>query len=210
MISAFFSNLSRKIHLKILWLRYTYPFLWAHKPLCERFQQDTFQVKSIRICRSCCLLYAGILSSALLGYFKLYEIPPGVLFVVTSAVLLLSVPHIYRFYPRPVRDILRFLLGAALASTLLFFFSKALFVGVIGTFLLLVIRAVLQRQRAILKSKACQGCEELSLQGICSGFVLQAERIRRYETKATEYVMSTQYTPQCIRAAQSKQRRSTS
>ncbi|MDM8524016.1 hypothetical protein QUF80_11670 [Desulfococcaceae bacterium HSG8] len=51
------------------------------------------------------------------------------------------------------------------------------------------------RERKTRKLKACDNCSEYGKGEICSGFRIQAQRIRRFEEEATEFIINSGYVP---------------
>ena len=76
-------SVTARLYLKILWLRKTASFYWAHKPLCAAYKDDVLRIGGIRLCRSCFLAYSGMLSNllALILFPGLYAEHGHILFV---------------------------------------------------------------------------------------------------------------------------------
>ena len=53
-------RLITRLRMKGLWLKHAYTFLWAHKPLCDKFAGDVLKLGPIHLCRSCVCAYGGI------------------------------------------------------------------------------------------------------------------------------------------------------
>jgi len=185
------------MRLRFLWLKHTYPYRWAHRPLCSRFRRDILKVGPIHLCRSCLCVYAGLLvSGAALACFPMIRnsaIP--LLLCLGVPTLILSAPLLYAKFSRHVRDVLRFSTGcciplcictgltghvaaSALCAVILFLFWRIYF--------------TLRRNR---KAAACTGCVEIGEPGICSGCSRQADGIRAYETEATALLLSARGVP---------------
>ena len=41
-------------------MRWSYPFRWAHKPLCDRYRHDVLRLGHVHVCRSCVLADVGL------------------------------------------------------------------------------------------------------------------------------------------------------
>ncbi len=188
----------RRLYLKWLWYKHAYPFNWAHKPLCSHFRNDVIQMRSVYLCRSCVMAYAGIgiavLSSvAFPGAADRFG--PIILLLCCAAILPFSFPKLYKKLPRLIRDFLRFIMGCTIVLCLYLVLSGQYLPGLTGVFLLFLFWTVYMRGRRIIKLKACDCCSEFGKQDICSGFRFQAERIRLYENEATDFLLASGYIP---------------
>ena len=192
------NSLRQRLRLKRLWLGHVWTFNWAHKPLCARFREDVVRIRRAYVCRSCLLLYTGLVTGIVL--LPVIERPlsfPAVCGGLTLMALtvVLSAPMWYKKWPRCVRDILRFASGLSIAFCFGLLFTGHVAVGIIGAVLMLAFWKVYLHLRGGRKQRACQGCEQLKSGRICAGFAYQAEHIRRYEQAATEYVLAGGYVP---------------
>ncbi|MCP4711311.1 MAG: hypothetical protein GY869_22045 [Planctomycetes bacterium] len=185
--------------LKWLWVKHSYRFNWAHKPLCERFRGEYIKIGGVCLCRSCTLVYLAIFFGGLFGVvFHEFLRDVGVAaFIGCGAVtLVFSYPRWYKRWPRLVRDGLRFMLGIsiALCGYLLLYGNPV--VGLVGGVLLFGLWKVYMRLRNRRKGYACEGCNDLKKSEVCPGYTWQAEFLRQYEQQATEYVVRRGYVPQ--------------
>ena len=186
------SNWRLRLRLKWLWLLHAYPFHWAHKPLCERFQQDVLRIGGVHLCRSCVLAYLGLGLAAAGSFFAHAWLQPRVsgLFIGWGAVtVLLSLPLWYKRWPRWFRDLLRFSMGAVLALWGYLLITGHWAVGCGGGLALAAFWVFYRALRKKRKLHACDGCPEFGQPKVCSGYTLQAERMRNFEEQATELVM---------------------
>ncbi|MBN2477215.1 MAG: hypothetical protein JXB62_21585 [Pirellulales bacterium] len=183
---------------KGLWLRHVWPFYWAHKPLCGRFRQDVLRVGGVYLCRSCTLAYAGLGLGLLLGVVMrdvLREAGAAPFVGFTAVTLAFSFPAWYKGWARPVRDVLRAMMGLTIAWCGCLLLVGQIATGLIGAVVLAVFwkgYLTVRRRRLI---GACHGCAALDRDEICPGFALQAEAIRRYEQAATERILADGYVP---------------
>jgi hypothetical protein len=193
-------NLVTRLRMKALWLKHAYRFLWAHKPLCEKFAGDVLRIGKVHLCRSCVCAYSGIFGGILL--VLLAPLPadalPGYFFAGLAGVLALSAPPLYKRLPRRVRDLLRFAAGALIPLSILLAIQSSLWIGASGLAALFAFWLVYFRLRKARKLEACHGCPELGAGRICSGFEMQAEHLRRFEREATELLVGTGYVPECL------------
>lgn len=194
-------GVSARLYLRWLWLARSYPFLWAHKPLCARFREDVLRFGHVHLCRSCLCLYLGLATGLVLpvAESKPAGDPAGwVLGVLLAVTLVLSGPGVYKKLPRRVRDLLRFALGLSISL----WFWRLLAGDVLLSLVLFLITLFswwrYRGPRVTRKKEACLACAEFTGRGICSGFARQAELIRRYEEEATDYVLATGYVPNCL------------
>jgi len=187
---------------KFLWLSHSYKFRWAHTPLCSRFIDGAFRLGSVDkpfmyICRSCTLVYLGIffglicisVSESIQGFLL-----PTVLFLAVT-VLLPSYPSWYKSYNRTFKDVLRLLLGVLIATTLGLTWFVNIYFGIAIAGLIFIAWRFFSLKRIKLKGKACNGCPELPLEKICSGYEFAANNIRSYEDKATYLYISSGRSP---------------
>ncbi len=186
---------------KWLWLSHVYPFYWAHKPLCQRFRRDVLRIGRLHLCRSCTMVYAGVALGVLLCavfHEPLRDAAPALFAALAAATLALSCPVWYGKWTRPVRDALRGMTGATIALAGYLLISGSLLPGLIGLVALGLTWKAYQALRGSHQPKACAGCPQLREDEICPGFALQAERIRQYEQKATDLLLSHGYLPDAV------------
>lgn len=188
-----------RLYLKILWLRKTASFYWAHKPLCAAYKADVLTIGTIRLCRSCFLTYAGVLLNllAVIVVFPGLSVEYGhILLVALAAITLpLSSPGLYTRLPRGLRDICRFSLGLLIVQTIHALLTGHAILSLAVMLSSFALWRVYFRQRSARKIKRCQVCDEYADGRVCSGFARQMVLLREYEEEATEYVLSTGYVP---------------
>lgn len=177
-----------RIRAGATWLRYTYPFQLAHGPLCTRYRGDAVRVGHVFVCRSCLLLYATLAIGLAVSLWRSPD--PSMLLWGMAAlgpiVLLLSWPTFYRRLPRLVRDGARAGAGLLLALATAATVSGAWWVGGSVLIVLAACYVVYARARREQRGHLCDGCQELGQSGVCSGYSMQAERIRAYEDAMIE------------------------
>lgn len=186
---------------KWLWLSHVYPFYWAHKPLCERFRRDVLRIGRIHFCRSCTMAYAGIALGILLCVsFRepLRDVAPAGFAALAGVTLALSFPVWYRRWTRPMRDVLRGMMGGTIALCGYLLLWGAPLPGLIGVAVLALFWRGYLAVRGSYRLKVCAGCPHLQENAICPGFALQAERIRRYEEKATDLLLARGHVPEAV------------
>lgn len=179
--------LIQKLHMKWLWLKWSWSFRWAHKPLCERFHKDVLQLGRLHVCRSCVCIYSGMLLGVVA--FLVAPASPTLAWCTGVGMLLplgLSYPRWYRYWSRTTRDVLRFSAGFCCVLTFVLTATIHLLAGAILAALIASCWLLFFRVRGGLKSSACDGCPELGCRGVCPGYQLQAELIRSYEDEASD------------------------
>jgi hypothetical protein len=186
--------MKQRWYLKWLWLKHSYPFRWAHKPLCDRFEHDVVQVGKMHLCRSCTCVYLTLLIALIAGWMSQGTAntltQPLIITLGFGIVLIGSFPKWYKQWPRWTRELLRGGMGLCLAMILLcllhgqFVLSLSLSLMLFGFWRHYLIK------RAGRRSTCCDGCSELG-KGICSGYHLQAEGARSYEISATDWLMKS-------------------
>jgi len=183
--------------LKWLWLRHSYRFRWAHKPLCDRFSEDVLTVGNMHLCRSCTFLWTGMaIASATILLLpalrtNIATVAPQLLLVT----LLSSAPLFYKQWPRSIRDLLRFSLGASIPLWICLVLMGNLFIGAATAAGGLAAWYLYSNSRKARKASACDGCPELNQPQVCSGCTLKANEIRLYENKATQLFLDSGRTP---------------
>ncbi|OAD20391.1 membrane protein [Candidatus Thiomargarita nelsonii] len=206
LIAAGFSTFAKlkawhvQLYLKCLWIIHTYPFYWAHKPLCERFQSDVIRIGTMFVCRSCFMFYAGMIVSVLFCSLFPQQTMGVILFFVFSSILLpFSFPPWYKKLPRWARDTLRLIMGMTIVLCVYLIFFGHFLLGVFSAALLIIFWKVYLIFRQQQKRHDCDGCLEFHNNEICTGFSFQAQRIRKYEKQATQIVLKSGYVPKSIR-----------
>ncbi len=189
-----FSNLIFNIRLKWMWLHHTHTFNWAHKPLCERFKSGVLRIGKLHVCRSCLFAYSGILIgiiAALVYPTYIVDLKLTWILFVLVPVVVSSYPRFYKKLPRFCQDILRFVMGVILGIIPFLLIHRNFISGIICVLVMGIFWRIYFHQRKMRKLRACDGCPELDLPEICSGFQHQSEAVRLYEIEATELLYRT-------------------
>jgi len=176
-----------------LWWKHTWTFQLAHKPLCSRFHRDVLRLGSLRVCRSCAVMYGSfcvMILAALAVDVRSVMFPGVATWFTTLVVILLSAPASYRLASRYARDLLRGAAGMLAAQGALLLVSLEWPYG-LGTIALLagawIVYYRMERKRAR-NIDACAGCAEQGVGGVCSGYRYQTSCLRRYEEDATVWL----------------------
>ena len=146
-----------RLRSRVRWLWHTWPFQFAHGPLCARFREDVLRLGRVHLCRSCVALYSG----AAIALAALLAFPPGgdgllalggVLGVVVAV---LSWPPRYKRMPRRVRDLVRAGAGVWVAAVVALWFSGLWLAAAIGTAAIVGMFVLFSRVRMRQRVHAC-------------------------------------------------------
>lgn len=173
-----------KVILKFIRLKYFYPYVFVHKPLCRKYKNDSINFKNIYVCRSCFFLYLGILFALILYGnidFNLY------ILLLSFLIFFLSNPMFYRFYSRKTRDFSRFFLGFLTILLLLNMYSYDKYLFVFLLICLLIIKHLYNIQRK--QVDLCSNCSELAKNRICTGYALQTTAMLQIEEEMSKFIM---------------------
>lgn len=184
-------SLRFRLFSKFLWWKHYHPFNWAHKPLCKRFHRETFHVQGIHLCRSCTLLYAGLLLFTSLAIFQnpLIHQTPWIFLILPSLFLVIaSFPQWYPRWNRLTRDLLRFGVGFVPPWLILQVCKTNPWVALVALGGLYAFWKYYFRLRENRKRNLCHGCPELGTGKVCSGYQRQAAAIRAYQIEASDYL----------------------
>lgn len=168
-------------------------------PQCgERIRAHVLRFGKVYVCRSCALLYTGVVVGGLacgLWHEPLQQLGTWPVLPPVGLLLVMSFPLCYQYWPRPVRDVLRLAAGVTLAWCGFLLVSGRLAWGLhlVGLLAAVAVGFATLRRRA--RGHACAGCPELQQRGICSGYTRQAELIRQYEQAATQRILAAGVTP---------------
>ncbi len=184
--------LSPKLWIKerYLWWRAFLPVIFAHKPLCERFQPHTVCIRNIYVCRSCLLLYLTLISTTLFFFWKqeIFYAYAFVWIIVLTVTMILSCPLWYARFPRSVQDIIRVGLGFSISNALWFCLTQQwLFVAYVIV-IIFVSKMIYSALRANAHNNICQNCPEYHQPQPCSGFRFKKRKIRLYEKGLERFV----------------------
>ncbi len=182
------ASLRARLVLGWMWWQHTYTFNVAHKPLCERFQDNVLRVGHVHVCRSCTLLYASAVAT---GIVLLCTETTGtacvpVFYGLYVPVLLLSYPPLYERFPRLAKDALRGATGSVLVLMVAFFSAGPWWLGLLNIVVFAAVYRFSLSEYTKWKLRACDGCPEVGRSEICSGYRSQAVRIRSYEAAVEE------------------------
>lgn len=175
-----FKSAINYLKYKAYYFKYYHPFAFSHKPLCEKFEQDTIHLlNKIYVCRSCFLLYSSLFLTLSLAFYNHFiniieqNIISVICFIFT--VLLLTNPNLYKKYFRFQRDIMRSSNGIIIALTLIILAKVNFVIGIFLFTTLFLIKKLYNKTRST--KDICAGCAELSSEKTCAGYKKQVEAL---------------------------------
>jgi hypothetical protein len=184
-----------RVRLWLLWIRHSYRFRWAHRPLCSRFRDGVLRIGQVHLCRSCVCAYSGIVVAALacllVPAVRASALP--LLCYLMLPTLAFSMPQLYKRCPRWARDGLRFSMGLCISLCFCILLMGKLMVSVLCAGILLLFWRIYFVMRRNRRAQACNACSELG--GICTGCHLQADAVRAYEAEATQLLLASGRNP---------------
>lgn len=183
-----FNYLKLSILYRLYYIKYYYPFWFLHKPLCEKYKNDSLLFfNKIYFCRSCFYLYFGAILGVAFGLFVIVSSKAlyGLLSVGLS-VIALSYPPIYKHYSRIMRDALRFCTGFFSTSLMIFLLKVNWIYGIIFVLSLFGLKSVYNKKRN--PAKVCEGCAELSKKSACSGYRKQTDALLELEENFSKHL----------------------
>ncbi len=183
-----FRRWSFRLWQRRLWYQHTWWFQFAHGPLCDRFRHNVICFGRLHVCRSCLLLYAGLLGT-LCGILSR---GPGAVVVLAAflslagPLLVASHPRLYQRWPRWAKDLLRAATGVWLALLFALLATPWWWLVLVMLLPLVLCYRYFQVQRRAVKAGECNGCPELGLEGVCSGYGRQAASVRVFQERMEE------------------------
>jgi hypothetical protein len=168
------------------WIRHSWWFQWAHKPLCDAYHEDVLRLGPLRLCRGCTALWVGLFAGTL--WMLTVPVGTGTTMVVCGALYLVSAalshPALHSRWPRLMRDALRIASGLILPLGASLVLRGELVAGLSAIAILVGTYALYARLRLPRRLEKCTHCPELG-QGICSGYASQSVAIRAWEEAAS-------------------------
>lgn len=190
MTLSLLTKLNKQITYNIVFYKHFYKFVFLHKPLCEKFKNDTFKIFGLYVCRSCFWLYLGFLISAICTSLSIKTVYLDNYFYLGLAGCILtffvSYPTIYKNFHRITRDFVRFYDGIFLAAVFVICFKISMLAGVWSVISFIIMRNLYNKKR---KQDICKGCEELSKNTTCVGYMLQKEALLKIEEEYSNIIM---------------------
>ena len=174
---------------KFYYLKNYFCFMFAHKPLCKKYEKDTLLLfNKIYFCRSCFCLYLGSIAGLLIGLFLIQVLAEYyiTLFSLTGLTILFSYPPVYKYFSRLTRDVMRFLAGFLSISTLIVVSktNPVLCVGLVLSFI--IIKHFYNKKRS--SKYVCSGCNELNSNKACSGYRKQTDALLKLEENFSKHL----------------------
>ena len=146
MVRKFLIKLNKTLLYQILFYKHFYKFVFLHKPLCERYKDNTLQIFGLYVCRSCLLLYSGFLLALIITILGVKSVQFDKYFYLGCSgfilTFVLSYPTIYSKFRRITKDFIRFYDGIFLAVFFVVSFKLNLYVGFSSVAVFLIIKHI--------------------------------------------------------------------
>ncbi len=165
--------------------------MFLHKPLCEKYKDSTLKIFGLYVCRSCLLLYFGLILSMVATLTTIKAVNFDKYFFLGLAgcflTFLLSYPPIYSRFHRITKDVIRFYDGIFLGAIFVISFKINIIIGLctIGAFV--IFRNIYNKKRG--GERICAGCPELSKQVTCQGYAEQKNVLLEIEEEYSNIIM---------------------
>lgn len=181
------TKLSKNILYKFLFLKHFYKFIFLHKPLCERYKDNTLKIFGLYVCRSCLLLYTGFFLSLIFCILSVKSVHLNKYFYLWFSGLLLttamSYPPVYYKFSRLSKDFIRLYDGIFLASAFVLCFKIHWELGFLSIFAFIFVKNLYNLKR---KGDACTECPRLSEGTTCEGYILQKEALLKIDEEYSD------------------------
>lgn len=181
------------LRYRALRLRHDWWYRWAHDPLCDRLGGGVLTIGKLRLCRSCLAMYSGVAVGGAVAVTNpaigAASFAPQAWLAGAAGASVSSVPQVYGRLGRRSKDGLRFGTGVLGGGLLTFAIARRWQSFTVLAALAAAGYRILTLARAKAKATACDGCPELDIEGICSGYAQQAVSLRAYEHVASELAM---------------------
>ena len=193
-----------RLRLSALRIQSAWPYMFAHKPLCDRHRGETIRLGNMYLCRSCTLLWGSFLMIMVLWVISrnhgIWSESMSLISLISLSVcgmtILFSAPGMYRRWGRGLRDILRSMLGISVSLGLVLILSGNYMIGLMVLGMLGIARVWYMRGRETHSINSCEGCPEYcpDKPRVCSGYRLQADRFLEFESRASEILSRSRWT----------------
>lgn len=191
MIQKLLTRLSKNILYKYLFLKHFWKFLFLHKPLCEKYKDNTLKIFGLYVCRSCLLLYSGFLISLVFCILSIKTVQFNKYFYLglTGFILTfaMSYPPVYKNFRRLTKDFIRFYDGIFLAAFFVVCFKIHWEFGLLSIGLFVLLRNLYNAKRT--GDSICKDCPKLTEGKTCEGYIQQKEALLRLEEEYSNIMM---------------------
>lgn len=192
MIKTLLTKLSKNILYKILFIKYFYKFIFLHKPLCERYKDNTLKIFGIYFCRSCLILYTGFILSLIFCILTIKTVKIDNYFYLGLTGLILtfgmSYPPVYSKLKRISKDFIRLYDGIFLAALFVVCFKIHWELGFLALFAFVFIRNLYNIKRN--GNKVCKDCPDLTNDRTCTGYIQQKEALLKLDEEYSNIMMN--------------------
>ena len=191
MTQILLTKLNKALLYKFLFYKHFYKYIFLHKPLCEKYKDNTLKIFGLYVCRSCLLLYTGFLISIILCITSIKSIHFDKYFYLGLAGLILtfivSYPTIYSKFRRLTKDFIRFYDGIFLAAFFVVSFKFNLYAGFGSILVFILLRTIYNKKRS--GDRICKGCEKLVVGKTCEGYIQQKQALLDLEEEYSNIIM---------------------
>lgn len=177
----------KKYKLDWIWFKLSYPFRFAHHPLCDRYADQRFEVAGVHLCQGCTLVTIGTVLAALVSIITTLIFGEYLQFMVIFALISLLPAIIVDGFrlSRKYKRIARFGLGVAFGIavgiiTYSGWTNKLIFAGV----LIVGLYGYRKFRQMTPKDDLCQTCPHLKEAPYCPGYQLQMNKNKEYKELA--------------------------
>ena len=167
-------------------------FIFAHHPLCKKYRNEYWKLGKYCFCRGCTGVYSGILVSIPFSIF-IFQHFTGLSMLIFQ-LCLIPLTFIFQIFkpPRLVKDFIRFSLGFAIGSLVLWILlSSAIFcIKLIALVCLILLWYIFRLFRLKLSHSFCPNCTEYESTEnghVCSGMKYQYRRMLAFSKVASKY-----------------------
>jgi len=183
MTQTLLTKLNNALLYQMAFYKHFYKFMFLHKPLCPRYKNFSIKIGNMYFCRSCFLLYCGFFIALLQCIPGIKTIEFGRYFIIgligALTTLIASYPSVYSRFKRSTKDFIRFYDGIFLAIFLTVAFKINIYIGILAVISFIIVRNLYNRVR--FKHNLCEGCEHLSNNKTCVGYIQQKEALLKIE-----------------------------
>lgn len=183
LIRTLLTKLNKSLIYRIIFYKHFYKFIFLHKPLCEKYRQNTLKVFNLYICKSCLLLYTGffITIATIIQSQNYFALKKNSIIIASLGMFtfIISYPTFYKRFRRIIRDIIRFFDGIFLAIYFVFCFKIHIIIGLFSIIFFANIRNYYNRKRS--GERICKDCFELMKGKTCIGYIQQKEALLKIE-----------------------------
>ena len=193
------------VYLKILHLKYSYKYFFAHHPLCDNYRNHTYKIGNLYVCKGCFHTYSGFLLFSILyailtsqGSFLTNFLFNSIYGLLLQLIFLL--PLTVDFFnievPRIIKNIFRQMLGYSASTSLFVIILSPLIIKLISFVIMVLVYIKLKKARKKKKDDLCHTCNEyelISKDYYCSGYAYMLKKEEEFSKEAGTYLQNKYY-----------------